>query len=359
MEEQNKEPQVDPSELKEDTSKGLSTREALEVALVAEKDKQEQESPRQPENPAPAVSETPTQNTPRLEPPAEWEKEDKELFHQSTEAQQRAALKLHEKRNAARFEIVKERESLAKEREQLKNQKVIEQAAEQFRAKRGGKDLSHQDILNAIQVVNEITDSPTPNATFAKICKARGMEVPEWAKEAKELPEDPRISSLQKEISDLKSFRAQEERTRAEAFLRNEWAIFEQSRNAAGLSKYPDLGSTDEQRAAIASNIGSLVNGDSAYSQEFIRLAKERIPGLTYTRLLEEAYKFQGGRIDDSPLAPSTPSTQQHIQKARRAASSVPGRSAQTSVSSPVKRYKTTREAAEAALAQLRERDGH
>lgn len=323
-------------------SEGLSLRDALEVALEAEKE----EVPAPEEAEQEAVQEEKKPELPPLEPPAEWEKEDKELFHQSTRAQQEASLKLHHKR-AAKLEEIK------REAADLQWAKDLAKEVEPYLKAVGEKIPTHEALIKALKLRNEL-DSGDPKANAAAYLRSKGLPVPKDLLEAEEegKKEDPVISELRRELEAIKSERVQKQTEQTVNVLSQHWQTFEQEKNAAGTPRYPDLANT-EKGLELASNIGSLVRGDSDLSKQFIANAKARIPNLTYSKLLEEAYKFYGGTVDES-TAPRTQDTQRHIVKSRRAASSVPGRGAQ-SASGTVKKYKSYREAAAAALASLNE----
>ncbi len=72
----------------------------------------------------------------------------------------------------------------------------------------------------------------------------------------------------------------------------------------------------------------------------------ERIPGAGLRELVVEAYRFHGGRVDESQA--KSPQTQEHLTRARRAAASVPGRAGQSS--RPKKTYKDFDSALDAAF---------
>jgi hypothetical protein len=166
------------------------------------------------------------------------------------------------------------------------------------------------------------------------------------------------LQPLQDELSAIKSRIAQEDLLKTREVLGREWSIFESEKNAAGTPKFPvDWNSEAGQK--LASNIGSLVRGDTPLSQQFISNVQARIPGLTYQQLLMEAHRYYGGPVDDNAETPKTQATQKQINNSRRAASSKPGGSVASSSGGVVKKFKTIREAAEAAMATIAEREGH
>lgn len=372
--EQTETPTESPSEgAAEENTKGLSLRDALEVALEASKSPEKEGSDaekRSPERVDSAPEKTRDEGSskvsrkaarsPRapddskpLEAPAEWDAEDKELFAKSSKEQQVAALKLHQKRNATREEIQRAQEAVKREAAELQWVKDIEREVTPFLKVRGDKAPTHQQIINALKLVNELDRDPT--GTVAAILQARGKQVPaELLEKHSDSGIDEKIAPLQKEVEYLRMKAAQEEQQRLTGALRQSWATFESEKNAAGEVKYPDIIGNDDKALKLAGNIGLLCGGQTELSKQFIALTKARIPDLTLPRLYEEAYRYYGGRVvDASDTKPSTQKNQEHLAISQRAAASKPSRVVPSSPGGTVKKYKTYREAAEAALREL------
>jgi hypothetical protein len=355
--------------------KGLSLRDALEVAIEATKPESKADNERlgqaregragqnkgearkgtnatrenaggerhKAKDAAPAPS--------SLEPPAEWDKDAKEDFRQSSPKAQEAALRLHRNRQSVVEEIRAGKEQLARESAELQWAKDVVKEITPFLKTRGDKEPTHAQVIKALRVVNEI--DANAKGAVAEILKAKGIPVPKELENAGvSSPDiDEKIIPLQNKLKEVQSELAERKRAEQSQFLGQAWQAFEGTKNAAGTQRFPDCGNS-ESGIKIASSMGSLVRGDTDLSKQFIANVKARIPDLTYHKLLEEAYRYCGGKVDDSE-ASRTQDTQKHVLKSSRAASSVPGRGAPTSSSGPVKKFKTYREAARAALDSL------
>lgn len=322
-----------------------SLRESLERAM--ESVKSEEPEPVKKAEPAPVKQEPPP-----LQPPAEYDKEEQEDFRQSSRKAQEAALRLHKSRMRTLDEL-KERSRSVSHIEKLA------QEIEPYVRATGMKEPATVAMQKAIAMYNQfnVDDPAKARAAAREYLRAKGIDPraiieDDSQNQAAAIP--PELASTLRDVDVIKSRLAEEDRKRATDSLSSAWMGFESIKNAAGKPKYPDLGDT-ESGLRLASSIGSLVSGVTDLSKQFIANAQSRIPGLTYDRLLEEAYRFHGGKVDDSAAPTRTQSTQSHLTNSRRAASSVPGRSAGSSSSGPVRKFKSTREAAEAALAQLRD----
>lgn len=318
----------------------LSLRDALEVAVEATKPAQKEEP--QTEEAAPA--ETPqAQSEPTYEPPAEWNREEKDDFRALSRKQQEAALRLHRSRNSVLEQIKIEKADLEWARE-------IAKEVTPFLKTRGDKEPAHAQVLKAIRLVNQLDEKP--REVVIDILKAKGLPIPKEL-EAQDEPQKNSIDPhLQQKLESIESRLAREDHARVSSVMSKLWGDFESTKNAAGSPKFPDINES-ESGLRMASNIGSLVSGQTDLSKQFIANVRARIPDVTPTRLFEEAYRYYGGRVDDSSAA-KTQDTQSHVLKSTRAASSVPGRGGQSS-SGQVKKYKTYREAAAAFLRDNRD----
>ena len=130
---------------------------------------------------------------------------------------------------------------------------------------------------------------------------------------------------MRKEFDELKLERQKETLQReAQGFL-SDWGVFSEQKNAAGGSKFPDVMTDSETGRKLAADIGSLVGGRTEVSKQFIAKVRERLPNAGTVELFTQAYRFLGGRVDESPAPVSKAATQNHLQRSNRAASSVPG----------------------------------
>jgi hypothetical protein len=365
-------PAIETPDAPIEEAKGLSLRDALEVAHEANKDVNNDRNDKSAPSPRKVDNEngreggeaskeatqsngtggsreaSPVSLSP-LEPPAEWNRDEKEAFREGSRKQQEAALRLHN----SRAQTVNEIRAARAELEHLK--KLNDDVTPYLKAM-GVKESSPVALQKALKMWREFEEAKDPRAAAAAYLEAKGVEVPKEFLIDAENTIDPKIAAIQQELSSVKNRLAQEDRARLEETFSSTWQSFESSTNAAGKAKFPDLNDS-ETGLRLASNIGSLVGGQTELSKQFIANAKERIPNLTWDRLYEEAYKFHGGKVDDSE-APRPKSQKQHIAISRRAASSVPGRGGSGASDSGKKLYKTLREAQEAALASIRETEG-
>lgn len=179
-----------------------------------------------------------------------------------------------------------------------------------------------------------------PREAAAAYLEAKGIPVPEGFLEKVEAKED---SGLRKELDEIKNRLAQRDMQETGAVMLQNWQIFEGSKNAAGSPKFPDI-NENESGLRLASNIGSLVGGKSELSKQFIASVKSRIPDASPVRLFEEAYRYLGGKVDETSTPSRTQDAQKHVKQSSQAAASRPGGGrAQTSTSGPVKKIRSQR----------------
>ena len=349
---------VETPEVKE----GMTNRGALELAIqdIQEKEKETKASKTETD-PLDSETKPPEQETkatesetkPRLQPPAEWDKESKEDFVNLSTRQQEATLRLYHGRITKLADI----QRASAEHESLK---TLSESMNPYLKAIGVKESTPVAIQKALAMWKEF-EHGDPKQAAAAYLKAKGIEVP------KELLDDGdqensaslKISPLQERLNAVETRLAQEDLNRSQAIAQQVWSGFESTKNAAGKQKYPDINES-ESGLALSRYIGSLVCGTTDFSKQFITLVQTRIPGCTPDRLLEEAYKIGGGRVDDSAIPTRSTDPQEHLKKSNRAASSVPGRGSpdSTSVNGVSKKFKDRREAAAHALAEIREREG-
>lgn len=356
MEKNTEDANVSTEEQAEDTEKGLSLRDALEVALEASADGGDgrtEGSGGDVDNTREAVdvagkTDSASDSTPEpaLEPPAEFTAEEKDDFKQLTRKQQEAQLRLHKSRLSRLSEI-------KQAAEEFKYAQKLAEAVTPYLKARGHKEPAEHAVQKAVALYLETKENP--KRAVAAILRAHGMEVPRELIDEKAIdPVEEKIAPLQNELQALKSERAQEQQRQAAAALNSVWTSFEQAKSASGVARFPDI-QPDKGEAGmrLAAQIGSLVSGQTPLSQQWIGLTKERIPGATFETLLVEAYKYFGGRVDDASTTRTQTNPQQHLARSNRAASSVPGRGAGLNSRSTDRKFKSYREAAAAALAEL------
>lgn len=347
---------------------GMSLREALETALEVNKDDGSTQGVEQADRPAPTGAESSpdtggdgasakaSETEPTLQPPAEFTADEKADFLQLTRKQQEAQLRLHRSRLSRLEEIKQEAQKLNQAKGEYEHVKDLAKKLEPYIKARGHKEPAEVAMQKAVALYLETVADPKKSA--AAILRARGLPVP---KDLLDQPDDvdPKLTPLQEKLNAIENRLAQSDQKEAAARLQEQaaalnqvWSAFEQTKNGAGAFRFPDIRpETGETGLTLASKIGSLVGGQSPLSQQFLAIVRDKDPNATYETLLTEAYKFLGGRIDDSEPT-KTRNTQQHLIKSNRAAASVPGRGVASSTGT-VKKYRTYREALEAAKAEL------
>lgn len=348
---------------KTEEPKGLSRRDALEVAIEAAKasDNAERKTTEEvkPETraqvfkaPKPedksggrvAKQSSDRTNVPKLNAPGEWTREEKEDFGSLSEKQQAAHLRLYNARKGTLEQITR----AANEHTSLKQ--LAESMGPYLKAV-GVREPTEVALKKALSMWQEF-ETGDPRKAAAAYLKAKGMTVPkELLEGTSSNVSDEKITPLQARLDALEQTIANERMSKTRSVLGNAWAVFESEKNAAGGLKYPDASGTETAR-----NIGSLVRGDTELSKHFIARVRQRIPDATMSTLIREAYRIEGYQIDDSE-APRTQTTQSHIKQASRAAASVPPSGGRSATTAPVKRFADRKEALAAAIADLNNRE--
>lgn len=345
--------EVEQATGQEAAAEGLSLRDALEVAIQATSDGEEQKA--EPAAAAQEVTEE-AETTPPLDAPAEFSNPEKDAFRSLPRPIQEATLRLHRSR-MSRLEEIKQAS-----REYDDTRKLAE-AVRPFVKAMGVNLPAEVALQKALALFNEFeTDDPKKAAKIAaSYLKRKGAE--QQAEALLKTIQDSNtsndnlkevISPLRDELNALKMER-EAEKTQAEASqLRSIWNAFSSAKNEAGLPRFPDIQDPESETSnRLASEIGSLVSGRTELSQDFISRIRTRIPNANFETLLTEAYRYVGGRVDESRTQTRTQQDPKHIQQARRASASVPGRGGVSPTSGVVKKYDNYRDAAAAALREL------
>ena len=316
----------------------LSLRDALEVAI-------ETHTTPEPEPvAAPVVEEVKPEPVKEYDGPAEFTKEEREMWMQIQDEKQKAPhLRLHQ----SRLNSLKE---IRQEAAELKHLKELANTIEPYIKAQGIKDPPAVAMQKAVAMWKEFEHGDPKKAALAYL-QAKGVNPAELST-IEEDGIDSQLSPVLQKINVLEQKLTQQEHAKLAETLNGVWKTFESTSNAAGAPKYVDITGNSESALRLASQVGSLVGGQTELSKQFIAQCQSRYPDLTHTLLLEKAYEFCGGRIIDTP-APKTEDPQEHLKKSNRAAASVPGRGSSGLATSPVKKFKSTREAAAYALEQL------
>jgi hypothetical protein len=355
-EERSTESAPDETAVVKEAGETLSLRDALEVALEAQKDDAGNDEGVGAPSARAATDAEPGTNTggdagnvsasdePPLQPPAEFNADEKADFLLLSRKQQEAQIRLHKSR-LSRLEEIK---AASRDYEHVRR---LAQQIEPYIKARGIKEPADVAIQKAVALWAETKADPKRSA--AALLKANGLPVPRDLLESETRdPDQEKLSPLQERLIALESRIVREDQEKAASALNSIWSSFEQQRNAAGSARFPDIQPDKGQSGLqLASEIGSLVSGKTPLSLQFINSVRARNPHASAETLITEAYRFLGGKVDDSEAA-RTQSPQQHLYKSNRAAASVPGRGVSSS-SSSVKKFKSYREALEAAKAEL------
>lgn len=258
----------------------------------------------------------------QIKAPGEWTKEEQEDFRSLSRKQQEATIRVYQSR-------VNKMSELHKKLEEVKWADDFAKEMSVFLQSRGDRN-PRETMINALKFANQFggpdADEATTRRCAAEYLRAKGVTVP------KELEigdgdgtTNPEITPLQKQIVELQGRLDAQESAAINSAKMQVWQTFASSKNGAGAPKYSDINDTESGKA-LARLIGTLVTGRTELSRQFINSVQSRIPNLTPIALYEEAYKYGGGRIDNTESTARIQDPQKHIRNSNRAASSVPGR---------------------------------
>lgn len=313
---------------------GLSLRQALEVAHTAE-------THVEPE-PEKEIKEEPKVEAPTYNAPSEWNNEEKADFLASSRKQQEAALRLHKSRSSKIEEI-------RNATNEYRDTKALAESIAPYIKAMGLKESPQVALQKATALWKDFEYAEDPKKAAAQYLLAKGIEPPkDWLESKPADVSDEKYRALQERQDKIENRLAQEERAKVENIIVQHWQAFEQTKNASGNPRYPDLAKPIGPE--IADSIGSLVRGDTELSKQFIARAQRRIPDCTPQKLIEEAYRLSGGQVDDFTAAPKSQSANNHLQKAKRASSSRPGGSHDVSVNGSTNKKLPLRSALERAV---------
>ena len=349
-------PVAEAPEVKEtpvDEPKGLSRRDAIEVAVTALK-----EEPKAKEPKAKKIVE-PVKEAPKFEPPSEYTREEREDFLSLTPKQQEASLRLHKSRLKTIEEIKRERAELDREKIEHGHVRELGKQLEPLLKSRGAKESAYSLLAKAAQMVNEV--DANPRQAILDLIKLRKLDVSDdLLKQLK--GDDPidskfsqELSDLRKEVNDVKSEKEALRLQHTNNQILAAWDRLGSQKNAAGKPRFPDLFDESEKGLRLASDVGSLVRNQHPHSAAFYQYLQARIPNPDDQRVLEEAYRWFNGAVDDSLEVPRTQNSKQHVAKMSRAIASTPGNS--VPVEQPITKKLSRREAIALAYQQAKERE--
>ena len=308
--------------------------QALDRAL-AESDKPDEEKAA----PAPAAEkEAAAPEEKPLSPPAEWTGEEKEAFKELNVKSQKAALRLHQSNRAEFTRFRQEKGQFEQESATIKQLADTVKPFIEATGKQGKNP--YQSIQEAVAIVQEIRANPKMLQALEAARKGGGDAATTGA-----APADDKISSVLATVEELKRELATERTQKAAQFFGQTFSEVVGVKNAAGGTRLPDINDTDAG-LKLAGLVGSTIR-----SSEFQQAVLARNPNANLKDMIVEAYRWHGGRVDDAAgNGQSTP--QKHIQTAKKAAASKPGRAPVSAGPNP-KKYTTLSGALDAALADL------
>lgn len=335
--------------------KGLSLRASLKAAMQEAKETEKGDkaapsvAPRKRKevvfNKEPSSEQT-SKTTSRYEAPASFTPEEREVFASLAPEIQGRILKINES-------LVEKHKTLQRREEQVRWAEQIVQEAQPLIEKFGETMSPYQAIVKALKLRNDL-ETGEPEAMAAAYLQRKGRPVPkELLERAQPSAGSAAESDLRKKVEELENRFKREELTRSAELHLTAWNSFTSQKNEAGANRYPDVNDT-ESGIQLATKIGQLVSGNTALSQEFIANIRSRNPHAGPIELLDAAYRYYGGRIDDSKPAQNTrkqPSTEEHLKRSAIAAASKPGSGGISS--DRVVKYKSTRDALAAAMRSL------
>jgi hypothetical protein len=369
-------PGGDATEIPEEKPVGLSARDAREVAVKAHRESTDGQKESVEPVRARGILSTgdPTDDggrsqhgggsaglAVRLQPPSEFNAEEKADFEQLTPKQQEAQLRLHRSRQGAFADVQRSRAEIQRDREEIQQTKAMADALTPYLKATGVKEPAEVALKKAIAMWHQF-ETGDPKQSAAAYLEARGIPVPKELLEGieKSVPNEE-IVSVQRKLDSLESkLTEREQQERFQQSLQH-WGSFSQIKNAAGGLRYPEIAGDSEAVIQNATRIGQLVGnyGETEVSKAFLTLVRSKNPNATQTDILDAAYRYLDLKVDDSTQAPSQQDPQKHIQRSNRAAMSKPGNGSGSLNGRAVKTFKTTREAREYALQVHREREGH
>jgi hypothetical protein len=330
MNEENTAPEVEEVELETEESTESEPKSAeedldsaLEKALSGDSEPEAEEKPVEEEK----------EPEPEQQAPAEWSKEEREYFKTLDRRGRDIHLRLQQSRNAdyrrRTSEYDKNVNHLKTEYGSLRQMAdVVKPFIES--AGMNGKD-PYKALTEAVAVVKTINTNP--REAIAAILKLKGLRPEDLtgpAPASEQLHEH--VAPLQAEVNSLKQKIAAGERAQTGAYLGQVYDTVTREQNSAGATRFPDLNDTP-QGIDLAQRVGRCIR-----SQDFQEAVRARNPNANIRDLIVEAYRWNGGRIDDTPTVPTPSRTpQEHVTRARRASASVPGRVGRASSAPRVK----------------------
>lgn len=319
---------------------------ALEKKEESEDENGESEDAETEDSSEDAESEPEQEEETTFDPPPEWNKEEKEMFRSLDRKGQAAHLRVYEAgRNQYRKYISEADQARRQATAEYRHLQEMARVVDPF-VKAAG--LKAKDPYKAITEAVALTHllNTNPKETIHQILRLKKIPIDSLTQP--DAQPNSELQGLQSEVHSLKTELEASKSQQVRNTLAEVWENVVSEKNTTGTAKYPDLNDTD-QGIALAQRTGSLLR-----SADFQRAVKARIPNATLRDFVIEAYRWNGGRIDDSAQSKSAAkTTPAQLNRARRASASVPGRAGRSTSGALKTKAKTLDEALEMALDDL------
>lgn len=294
---------------------GLSNRDALKKSIQVHREGKEPEI----QTDLPTNKEVVKAVQEEVEPPSEFSAAGKKAWKdKDVLGIQKEYRRLHDSRT---IEISRAQKA---EREALASAKTAKDFAEKVRgylSVRGEENLPDEaKIVQALKLVEEM--SKRDGAAVKAELLNMGIDLDKKAEASTSAVNDPRLDALQKEVQELKKDKEDFRTQQTVKMFDTAFQGLASQKNRTGDPVFPDINESDAG-IQLAGEIGSLAR-DLRFQAGVLR----RFPDADFTVVVREAYKYLGGKVSGEPVKVSTQSNQQHVEKSRRAAAAVPGRTA-------------------------------
>ncbi len=294
---------------------GLSNRDALKRSLEIHRDGKEPEEKPQ----APTKTEVAQAVEAEIDPPAEFSAAGKNAWKNKDIAGiQKEYRRIHDLRTA---EITRAQNAERQAREEGKTYRELAKMAAPYIEARGADGVTPEKaIMEALALINEFKkgDPATVKAELKKI----GIDLDKAPSAVASVP-DEKFQALQSTVEELKREKEEAKFQQTVSTFETIWRDLTSLKTRTGELVFPDLLDNSEAGMRFASELGSLTQ-DARFQSGVLR----RFPNADLKTLVQEAYKYLGGKVSGEAVTVSTQANQQHVARSRRAAAATPGRTA-------------------------------
>ena len=292
-------------------SKGDALREAIAIH------KGEKEEPLE-SKPAPTNNEVKQAVDADVEAPSEFSAAGKAAWKAKDVAGiQKEFRRIHDSRTV---EITRAQKAERDAREEGKTWRELGDMAKPYIEARGAEGVTPQKaMMEALALINEFKKGD-PASVKAELLRI-GIDLDKAPGQPSTPTEDPKIASLLKTVEVLEQKEKDREFNKTVQTFDTIFQNLTSQKTRTGDVVFPDLLDNSETGIAFARELGSLTQ-----DQRFQAGVLRRFPNADLTIVVQEAYKYLGGKVSGEPVKVSPQSNQKHIEKSRRAAASTPGR---------------------------------